>query len=214
MNIMYALFCRSKVARKILIKYYSKKEGGVWRSATLRDFFYRYKGIKAGIGSYGWEYEDIKGPINIGNYCSLGPGIKRFEMNHITEGVTTHPCWFNPVYGWVNQDPRMKALLEIGNDVWIGANVILLPECKSIGDGAIIAAGAVVTKDVPPYEIWGGVPARCIRHRFSDEVINGLQRTQWWNFSEEKLKSMIDLFSDPSKFISEVDQENLRQDSC
>ncbi len=164
MNILYLLFYKAKIARKIIIKIFSKIEGGIWRSTTLRVFFYKYKGIRAGVGSYGWESEDVKGPMSIGNYCSLGPGVRHYEMNHVTDGVTTHPCWFNPVYGWVNKNPRVKTFLQIGNDVWIGANAIILPGCKAIGNGAIIAAGAVVTKDIPPYEIWGSA---CTPHKDS-----------------------------------------------
>ena len=61
----------------------------------------------------------------IGNYCSFCPGLKRFEKNHIIDGVTTHPCWFNPVLGWVEKDLRENVVLQIGHDVWIGANVVM-----------------------------------------------------------------------------------------
>lgn len=77
--------------------------------------------------------------------------------------------------------------LIIGNDVWIGYNAIILSGVK-IGDGAIVATGAVVTKDVKPYEIVGGIPAKVIRKRFSDEVIIKLQKMKWWNWSVDKIK--------------------------
>ena len=84
--------------------------------------------------------------------------------------------------GWDN-----KGDIVIGNDVWIGYNAIILSGVK-IGDGAIVATGAVVTKDVKPYEIVGGIPAKVIRKRFSDEVIIKLQKMKWWNWPVDKIK--------------------------
>lgn len=150
------LFKRSKLFRKACGVYYSKKENGVFRSKTLRKLYYELKKIDAGMMSYGWNTDAINGPISIGKYCSFGPGVRRIEINHPSSGVTTHPCWFNPSVGWVNKDFRERVHLHIGNDVWIGANAIILPSVKEIGNGAIIGAGAVVTKDVAPYEIVGG----------------------------------------------------------
>ena len=80
--------------------------------------------------------------------------------------------------------------IVIGNDVWIGYEAVILSGV-TIGDGAIIGARAVVTKDVPPYTIVGGVPARPIRKRFDDETIAKLAEIQWWNWPEEKIKSSI-----------------------
>ena len=87
----------------------------------------------------------------------------------------------------------------IGNDVWIGRNAIILPG-NTIGDGAIIAAGAVVTHDVPPYTIVGGVPARPIRKRFSDDIIEKLLEIKWWDWPEEKIVENFEYFYQPEKF--------------
>ncbi|MGN0740572.1 MAG: CatB-related O-acetyltransferase, partial [Treponema sp.] len=78
----------------------------------------------------------------------------------------------------------------VGNDVWIGYEAVILSGV-TIGDGAIIGARAVVTKDVPPYTIVGGVPAKQIRKRFSDDVISKLRSLEWWNWSEEKIRQNI-----------------------
>ena len=83
-----------------------------------------------------------------------------------------------------------KGDIVIGNDVWIGFEAVILSGV-TIGDGAIIGARAVVTKDVPPYTIVGGVPARPIRKRFSEEVISKLSELQWWNWSEERIRENI-----------------------
>ena len=84
--------------------------------------------------------------------------------------------------------------------MWIGANVIILPGVK-IGNGAIIAAGAVVTKDVEPYAIVGGVPAKLIKYRFKKEEINQLEEIKWWNWSIEEIERNIELFYRPEKFL-------------
>ena len=91
--------------------------------------------------------------------------------------------------------------MVIGNDVWIGANVSILPGVY-IGDGAVIAAGAVVTKDVEPYAIVGGVPAKVIRYRFSPKEIYILLKIKWWDWSVEEVERNIELLYDPVKFIA------------
>ncbi len=83
--------------------------------------------------------------------------------------------------------------MEIGNDVWIGTNAIVINSKKDhikIGDGAIIAAGAVVTKDIPPYAIAAGIPAKIIRYRFNNEVISKLLKSKWWDIPISELKNM------------------------
>lgn len=90
--------------------------------------------------------------------------------------------------------------VEIGNDVWIGWNAVIMPGV-TIGDGAIVAAGAVVTHDVPCYAIVGGVPAKVIKKRFSDEIIKQLMKIKWWNWPDEKIKENLELFYKPEKFV-------------
>jgi serine acetyltransferase len=90
--------------------------------------------------------------------------------------------------------------VTIGNDVFIGANVTILGGIE-IGDGAIIAAGAVVSKNIPEYAIVGGVPARIIKYRFSDEIIKKLKTIQWWDFPESKLQEIERNFFDVENFV-------------
>lgn len=181
------LFKKSKLFRKFCGVFYSKKENGVFRSGTLRKLYHDCRNVDAGMMSYGWNTDDINGPISIGKYCSIGPGVRRIEVNHPSFGVTTHPCWFNPSLGWVNKDFRERIQLNIGNDVWIGANAVILPSVKKIGNGAIIGAGAVVTKDIEPYQIVGGVPAHFIKMRFDPEICLKLNESKWWDKSEDEL---------------------------
>ena len=148
------LFTMNRFTRKFVITYLKRKEGGEWRSASLRTLFKKYRNFDVGFASYCWANDLVDGPIAIGKYVSIGRNFRRISINHPIEGVTTHPCGFNPSFGWVKKDFRKRSHLKIGNDVWIGDNVTITPSCKSIGDGAVIAAGAVVTKDVPSFEIW------------------------------------------------------------
>ena len=153
---MANLFNGSKFLRKSLVWLCAKKEGGIYRSPTIRKLYEKNRNIKAGYGSYGWTADTIDGPAIIGNYVSIGKNVRRICVNHLSDYATTHPVVFNPTLGWVDRDPRQRTAINIGNDVWIGDNVTILPSCNFIGNGAIIAAGAVVTKDIPSYEIWGG----------------------------------------------------------
>lgn len=196
------LFVKSEYMRKAIVWLYSHREGGIWRSTTVRKLYERNRAIIAGYASYGWTSSLIEGPARIGNYTSIGRNVRRISVNHFTSTVSTHPCIFNPVIGWVDKDPREKSVINIGNDVWIGDNVIILPSCTSIGNGAVIAAGAVVTKNVPHYEIWGGVPACYIKQRFTQEIIEELEKIQWWDMPEETLKSLKDYFQRPDELIN------------
>ena len=137
-------------------------------------------------------------PINhdklvIGKFCSIACGAKFLftSANHTQMSLSTYPFpiffeeWGldvqNITSAWDN-----KGDIIIGNDVWIGYEAVILSGV-TIGDGAIIGARAVVTKDVPPYTIAGGVPAKQIRKRFPDEVISTLLALKWWDWPEEKI---------------------------
>lgn len=141
-------------------------------------------------------------PINhdrliIGKYCSIACGAKFIftSANHAMEPLSTYPFpiffeeWNldakNIASAWDN-----KGDIEIGNDVWIGFEAIILSGVK-IGDGAIVGARAVVTKDVPPYAIVGGVPAKMIRRRFPDETVSKLLELRWWDWPPEKVRAAL-----------------------
>ena len=143
-------------------------------------------------------------PINhdkliIGKFCSIACGAKFLfnSANHTLSSLSTYPF---PLFfeEWnldkknVTQSWDNKGDIIIGNDVWIGYEAVILAGV-TIGDGAIIGTRAVVTKDVPSYTIVGGVPARVIRKRFSDEDIQTLQQMRWWDWPVEKIASAIPL---------------------
>lgn len=135
--------------------------------------------------------------LNIGSFCSIACGAKFIftSANHSLGSLSTYPFpiffeeWGldakNITDAWDN-----KGDITVGNDVWIGYEAVILSGV-TIGDGAIIGARAVVTKDVPPYTIVGGVPAKPIRRRFSDEVVEQLLRLRWWDWDDERIRRNI-----------------------
>ena len=129
----------------------------------------------------------------VGRFCSIAPYTFVGLAEHpTTKFVSTHPMFYQyaPSYGYdlVSQTVFDGiASTTVGNDVWIGYRAIILSGV-TIGDGAVIGAGAIVTKDVPPYGIAVGNPARVIRKRFSDSVVEKLLRLQWWNWDDSKIK--------------------------
>nr|WP_304401557.1 CatB-related O-acetyltransferase [uncultured Alistipes sp.] len=130
--------------------------------------------------------------MTFGNYCSIASGVRIFRANHPSDRFTTHPLLYNPVMGFVDRDMLVRPPLEIGHDVWIGANAIVLPGVSRIGDGAVIGAGSVVTKDVEPYEIVVGNPARPIRKRFGDAQIAALEKSRWWEMDRRELAGNVE----------------------
>jgi acetyltransferase-like isoleucine patch superfamily enzyme len=148
----------------------------------------------------------------IGKFCSIAPGVKVISGNHPTSDfISTHPMFYSQnSYIGINfktskhfeeysyTDDRKKYLCEIGNDVWIGEDVKIINGVR-IGDGAIIATAAVVTKDVPPYSVVGGVPAKLIRYRFDECIINRLLNLKWWNEDFQWINNNSHYFSDVEK---------------
>ncbi|WGF92211.1 CatB-related O-acetyltransferase [Aequorivita marisscotiae] len=139
--------------------------------------------------------------VEIGSFCSISRNINIGYSSHPINFISTSPIFFSPRNGtgskWVNQrfyDDAPKKTF-IGHDVWIGANSSVMSGI-TIGNGAIVGAHSVVTKDIEPYSIVGGVPAKLIRKRFPDKVINSLQSIKWWEMKEVILKNNIFLFTE------------------
>ena len=135
--------------------------------------------------------------LQIGKFCSIACGAKFLfnSANHTLSSLSTYPFpLFFEEWGLEKKDVTNawdnKGDIVIGNDVWIGYEAVVLAGV-TIGDGAIIGTRAVVTKDVPPYTIVGGVPAKPIKRRFPEETISALLEIQWWNWSEERIARNI-----------------------
>lgn len=182
--------------RNGIIKTVKRMENGEYCSTTLRILFKEYFEIDIGLYTHGgcFRIGNFDPCTTIGRYCSIAVTARGFNRNHPLEYKSTHAFFFNPVLGVCTQDPVDYIPLKIGNDVWIGHNAIIMPHVKSIGDGAVVAAGAVVNKDVPPYGVAVGNPARVVRYRFPDHVIKDLIASAWWDKPIDALKSDIAAF--------------------
>lgn len=150
---------------------------------------------------YAW---DKKTRLFIGKYCSFAKGVKIIlGGEHRTDWVSTYPfsVFFDETKE-IRGHPHTKGNITIGNDVWIGMDAKILSGVQ-IGDGAVIAAGTVVVKDVPDYTIVGGNPSRILRKRFDDRIINELMRIRWWDWPIDDVKTAMPLImnDDPSLLI-------------
>ena len=183
------------------------------------------------VGDYTY-YDDFKNPLNfegnvlyhfdfigdkliIGKFCAIASGVK-FIMNganHNINSFTTYPFgafgkgWEAGIDSLKNISSKGDTVIE--NDVWIGMGATIMPGVK-IGNGAIVATKSVVTKDVEPYSIVGGNPAKLIKKRFDDEIIKLLLEAKWWDWSIEKITKNIEILSgnelDKLKSLLEMDE--------
>ena len=132
--------------------------------------------------------------VSIGKYCALSWNISATGNIHDYGRVSSHPFPDFVSFGIVEKNvPLEHKTITLGNDVWIGANVCILSGVK-IGDGAIVGAGSVVTKDIPSYAIAVGNPAKVIKYRFSEEHIARLLKIQWWNWPDDQIRANIEVF--------------------
>lgn len=152
----------------------------------------------------------------IGRFCSIGENVKLIRARHPVDGfASTHPAFYSTatLASFVEKNKfkeyeqnHQGVSLVVGNDVWIGNNALLKAGIH-IGDGAVIAMGAVVTNDVPDYAIVGGVPARIIRYRFSEEQRSKLIGIKWWNKDIKWIKENADLFENVDDVLKVLEKE-------
>lgn len=161
-------------------------------SVVLRRIFRQRYGVDVGLYSYGcFDRWRMPGPIVVGRWCSIANTVRSSPMNHFVEAITTHPALFERRFGVVERDIAAQRPLVIEDDVWIGHNAMILPGCKHIGRGAIIGAGAVVTRDVPAYAIVAGNPAKLIRQRFAPDLVAALEASKWWELDAAGLRDLV-----------------------
>lgn len=159
------------------------------------------------IGSY--SYCGINTTINfssIGKFCSIARNVDIGGFDHDYHKVSTMPMFrLRQLNGGANPIMESESVCEIGNDVWIAAGAQILHKVR-IGDGAVIGGGAVVTKDVPPYAIVVGVPAKILKFRFEERIIKELLKIKWWDWPEDVILSNIDLLIN-----SEVNKDTIEK---
>ena len=149
--------------------------------------------------------------IRIGSFCSIANEVVIFGGGeHLTNWVTTFPLRiaFGDPLAEKDGHPASKGETKIGNDVWIGFRAMVLSGI-TIGDGAVIGAGAVVTTDIPPYAIVAGNPAKVIRYRFAPNVIKRLLELRWWEWDTNKIKASVPLLcaTDIEKFLKNYESK-------
>lgn len=152
---------------------------------------------------------------DIGKFCSISWDVTIGATNHPVNNITTHAFPYVPYAGYfVKENTQHKVRTLVGNDVWIGCNSVIVPGVK-IGNGAIVGAGSVVTKDVPPYAIVAGVPAKIIRYRFTESEIGLLEKLSWWDWPREQIKNNIDLFQTEmnARILDEIKKRGLSTQS-
>lgn len=199
--------------RKLLRAMMGRLEGGQAFSGSLRQVMLTYHGIDIGIGTYGPCFNDEQtwtghGNLTVGKYCSLARGVCLYSRNHPYWTASTSPLFYNAAFAdGVREDTVPYGKLTIGNDVWIGQYALILPSCRKIGNGAVIGAGAIVTKDVPPYAIVAGNPAKVLKYRFDPETIEKLEAIQWWDWDLDFIKAHAADFQDVQKLIALADRK-------
>lgn len=174
-------------------------EGGDIYSNTLRRIFKHYYDVEIGLYTHGGCFvpNQVDKYTSIGRYCAIASPIRIMNRNHPLSFPSIHAFFFNPVLGYCEKSPVDYIPITIGHDVWVGHDAIILPNVTEIGNGAVIGAGSLVSKNVPPYAVVTGHPARIVKYRFSEELINKLLSSRWWEKSIDDLRPQIHEFMKP-----------------
>jgi len=168
---------------------------------------------------FGWEIGDHsygnptvhekRGHLSIGKFVSIAEGVRIALGNHRMDMVSTYPFSTMPrlwpaSYGFEDHD---ISFVRIGNDVWLGAGSMIMPGV-TVHDGAVVAAGAVVTRDVPPYTVVAGIPAKVRRERFDSDIVRRLQRSRWWDWPDGRINEMMPLMmADVRIFLEAIERD-------
>lgn len=197
-TLLFRLY-RIHYLRKLVIKTATAMEGGELLSPTLRQIFKGFYQVDIGLYSYGGCFEPgtFDKHTTVGRYCSVARGVRVFNRNHPMEFKSTHPYFFNSAFGYCENDLVPYQPLHIKNDVWIGHGAIIVPKVRIIGDGAVIGAGTVVDKDVPPFAVVVGNPMKIVRYRFPDRIIEEILSSRWWEKPIDEIKPYLDGFKRP-----------------
>jgi len=168
---------------------------------------YSLRNVDLGDYSYIAKNSNVSN-CTLGKFCSIGPNFCCGLGLHPTNGISTAPMFYSAAkqngMTLVEKDTFVELKqTTIGNDVFIGANVTII-DGVTIGDGAVIGAGAIVVKDIPAYAVAVGVPAKVVKYRFDDKTIAKLQKSEWWNWSEDNLQQLAAYEFDVNKFVNDL----------
>ena len=157
-------------------------EGGGFHSLTAREILRDHHGVTVGAYSYGECLRPGSFPagVTVGRYASIAQGVRVITQNHPYERLSQHPFFYDSAAGFAPSSALPVNEVWIGHDTWLGAGVIVTPGCASIGIGAVVGAGAVVTRSVEPFAIVAGNPARTLRYRFDQETRERILESSWW----------------------------------
>jgi virginiamycin A acetyltransferase len=186
-------------------QYASKQEHCEISSKSNIDKLHFLLHVKVGFGTAIGPNARIS-YTDIGKFCSLGPNLICGWGIHPLNGISTSPAFYSTrnqagfSYSKTDKIAERKPIV-IGNDVFIGANVTIL-DGVTIGDGAVIGAGAVVSKNIPPYAIAIGIPITVVKYRFSNDIIEKLLNTRWWDKDETTYKLVEEYFYDIEGFLN------------
>lgn len=184
-------FIKNKLVFKLFVRKYRKLNS---HNATFPINIFRLEKVIVGNITYGGiditDHSDADTIVNIGHYCAVAPGVK-FILGgeHSIQYISNFP--FKAKFGMVEREAPSKGSIIIKDDVWICVNSIILSGV-TVGQGAVIAAGSVVTKDVPPYAIVAGNPAKIIRYRFSEKVIDRLMYIDYSKINKQTIEAQIE----------------------
>ena len=202
---LYGKFFKKIIRGKCVINSVIHKTAKVNSGATIVD---------STIGRYTYTcYDDEIVNCEIGQFCSISDEVVIGGAEHPSEWVSTSPVFQNvkhsgPKKKFAKFDFDGIKRTIVGNDVWIGRRAIIKAGVH-IGDGAIVASGSVVTKDIPPYAVVGGVPAKVIKYRFDEETIKELLQSEWWNMPDEELEVAADKIRNANRFINYIKNNGL-----
>lgn len=180
--------------RRLALELSQRLEGGRFKSATYRDLLRTHHGVSVGAYSYG-PWVAFPPAVSVGRFASIASSARVFCRDHPVDHASMHPYFFEPVHGVVSETHVPSFPLAIGHDAWIGERALVLSGCQTIGVGAVVAAGAVVTRDVPDFAVVAGVPARQIKLRFTAEQRAALLASRWWEQSVDELAKNLPAFT-------------------
>lgn len=184
--------------RPIAVRLALSLEGGQQTSWTLRQVLQTYFGVEIGAYTYGpWLAPGaLPYGVKVGRFVSVAPRVSVYRRDHPLQRTSLHPFFYNPALGVVSEYKVPATPLHVGHDVWIGEGSIIVSGCQRIGNGAVVAAGAVVTRDVPAYAVVAGVPARVIARRFDESTAAAIDASRWWERPISELSPHKELFAD------------------